>query len=91
MFAEADGLENCHAPESRYTLSDEMSEGLADRIDNAINENMGAWFTHPCEDPSKCKHIEHLCNSEQECEGCSRNDEQIRGPDHFDYGDHWEA
>jgi hypothetical protein len=90
MFQEADGLDYCKAPEGRYTLSDEMDDGLADEIDNAINENMGEWFKHPCDIPSKCKHSEHYEYSEHECEGCSRNDEQIRGKDHFDYGDHCE-
>ena len=44
QFAEAGGLENVKAPEGRFTLSDELSEGLADLIDAAITDNQGAFF-----------------------------------------------
>lgn len=44
MFEEANGLENLHAPESRYTLSDEMDSGLQEELDVAVSENQGEWF-----------------------------------------------
>ncbi len=44
MFEESDGLNHVRAPEDRHSLGTEMCEGLADRIDVAINENQGNWF-----------------------------------------------
>ncbi len=44
MFEEADGLQFCFEPESRYTLSDVMDDGLHEHLDVAISENQGDWF-----------------------------------------------
>jgi len=44
MFEAADGLRYCRAPEGRYTLSDEMDDGLYEKIDDEVTDNQGAWF-----------------------------------------------
>lgn len=46
---------------------------------------------HQCETPTPCRFSEHYANTEKECEGCTRHEAPIRGPGHFDYGDHWQA
>lgn len=46
MFApeEHADFRSVKAPESRFNLQDELDEGLAERLDAIINENMGDWF-----------------------------------------------
>lgn len=37
-------LRHVMAPEGRYSLQDELDEGLFERIDDEVNENQGEWF-----------------------------------------------
>jgi len=43
-FEENQDLEKIRDPEDRFSISDIMDDGLTEELDNAINENQGAWF-----------------------------------------------
>lgn len=51
---EVGGLENVRAIESRYTLSDEIEEGLGDKINDAVQELAKWWVRAPV--PVSCHH-----------------------------------
>ena len=63
-----------------------------DYPDDEHIEDGNQWYVlQGMECPMMCSQETHYAHGQQGCEGCTRNPTQIRGPDHFDYGDHMES